>query len=65
MAPDKHCPKCPNNLVMRVSEYQYIVPAMNETRFGSQAKPISDRAGIPLSAYECPNCHLIEFFHVG
>lgn len=60
---EKKCPKCPDHPVMKTTPYGYIIPAQNETRFGSRAKPISDTSGLPLAAHVCPNCHLVEFYY--
>jgi len=48
---------------MKRSEFLTIIPAMGETKYGTQGKPISERAGIPVRVYECLACHLIEFYH--
>jgi predicted nucleic-acid-binding Zn-ribbon protein len=63
MEVEKKCPKCPNSPVMKKSEFMTIIPAMGETRYGTQGKAISERAGIPLRSYECLACHLVEFYH--
>jgi hypothetical protein len=63
MKTEKTCPKCPHSPVMKQSEFLAIVPAMGETKYGTQAKLISERAGIPVRIYECLVCHLVEFYH--
>jgi hypothetical protein len=38
-----------------------VIPAMNDERFGNVEK-ISKAAGFPVQVYECPQCHLVEFY---
>ena len=59
MAEDKKCPKCPNLPHMMKTEVRPIVP--QEPGANTAAK----QAESPLQAYECPNCHLIEFYREG
>jgi len=48
---------------MNKSQFLSVVPATGEERYGTQSTIVSEKAGIPLQAYECPNCHLVEFYH--
>jgi hypothetical protein len=60
---DKTCPKCPNSPVMRVAPVVGIIPAKSDEVLS--AKVINDACGLPVQAYECPNCHLVELYREG
>jgi len=63
MEAEKKCPKCPNSPVMKKSEFMAIIPAMGEEKYGTQGKPILEKAGNPVRVYECLVCHLVELYH--
>jgi hypothetical protein len=55
------CPKCPDSPEMNASPVIAIIPAMIDENF-INVKKISDRGGLPVQAYECPECHLVELY---
>jgi hypothetical protein len=57
--PDKTCPKCPNSPVMNATPVVSIIPAMSDERF------VNVKCGLPIQAYECPQCHLVELYREG
>ena|ERR1700731_649480 len=57
----KTCPKCPGSPVMNAVPVIVAIPAMIDERFVNVEK-ISRAAGLPLQAYECSQCHLVEFY---
>jgi hypothetical protein len=57
----KTCPKCPGSPVMNAAPVIVVIPAMNDERFVN-VKKISETAGLPVEAYECPLCHLVELY---
>jgi len=59
---EKLCPKCPSSQTMKAMPTQAIIPAMRDENF-VDVKPVSDRAGYPVSVYECPSCHFVELYH--
>jgi len=63
MQSDKMCPRCPSHPYMQKSEFLGIVPLMGEAKYGTLHIPISEKAGMPVRAHECPHCHLVEFYH--
>lgn len=56
--PPKVCPKCGNE--MKASDYEMVLPAANDTRVSKH--PISDSAGMNLSAYYCQKCSFVELY---
>ena len=58
---EKTCPKCLNPPPMTKTEHVFMIPQLSENMEGA---PISSRLGAPVQAYECPNCHLVELYHV-
>jgi len=61
---DKTCPKCPNSPVLKAAPMMAIIPAMIDEHF-TNVKPISDTSGLPVQAYHCPQCHLVELYYKG
>jgi hypothetical protein len=59
VAEDKKCPKCPNLPHMIKTDVSLILPG----ELGTNAA--AKQAGASFQAYECPNCHLIEFYREG
>jgi ribosomal protein L40E len=60
---EKICPKCADRPVMLASRVAGITPARNEVEL--TAKVIHDACGLPMRAYECPKCHLVELYREG
>jgi hypothetical protein len=43
-------------------EFMAVIPAMGEEKYGTQGKPILEKAGNPVRVYECLVCHLVELY---
>lgn len=56
----KTCPKCPSSPEMVKNDKPFIIPALVD----SGEAPISNRLGGPVQIYECPQCHLVELYHL-
>jgi hypothetical protein len=57
---DKTCPKCPNSPPMKKASHLGLVSAvLAGERIAGPSEP---KSGFPLAIYECPHCHLIEFY---
>jgi ribosomal protein S27AE len=61
MIKNRFCPKCSDNQQMKPLPLN-VVPLTVKTGFGDINIGTSE-VGIPVRAYECPNCGIIEFYH--
>jgi nitrate reductase cytochrome c-type subunit len=50
----KTCPKCPSS-VMKKSAVKTFLPAMTPGKIS--------QSGIPVCAYQCLQCHLVELYY--
>ena len=58
MVEEKICPKCPNFPPMTIVAGKNIVPALERDC------SISSDAGLYVQPYVCPQCRLVEFYHI-
>jgi len=58
MDAEKTCPKCPNSIPMGIVATTNIIPSL------SVDLSISTKAGLYVQAYRCPQCKLVELYHV-
>ena len=57
---EKTCPKCAGAPVMEKSAVVGIIPAKSGSEL--TAKVVNEACGLPVLAYECPKCHLVELY---
>ncbi len=57
-AEKKICPKCPTFPTMTAVDSKNIVPAL------AVDFSISNKAGLYVQPYVCPQCGLVEFYHI-
>jgi hypothetical protein len=48
---------------MQKSKFLGIVPVIGEAKYDTLSIAISEKARLPVRAHECPDCHLVEFYH--
>jgi hypothetical protein len=56
---NKTCPKCPDSPTMTKTDRVFIIPQL-----GDKGEAISSHLGASVQVYECPNCHLVELYHI-
>jgi hypothetical protein len=62
MESEKTCPKCANFPRMdKIDEMKTVLPATAGDRNGLV---VSGTIGVPVEAYRCPQCHLVELYEV-
>ncbi len=57
---EKICPKCSHGPVMKESDVAGILPARNESELSPTV--VNESCGLPVRAYECPECHFVELY---
>jgi hypothetical protein len=62
MESEKTCPKCANFPRMdKMDEMKTVIPA---TAGYQNSLVVSGAIGVPVEAYRCPQCHLVELYEV-
>jgi hypothetical protein len=60
MENERTCPKCLHSQKLEQFKGAVIVlPAAEQTRAGSK---ISDKGGLPIDVYRCPQCNFVELY---
>jgi hypothetical protein len=56
----KTCPKCPNSPPMKQIDKPGFIYALSSDQ--KVSGPSEAKQGFSVRLYECPHCHLIEFY---